>query len=49
MTYMAARESFATWRATRETGSYDARTFEVRAVPEASAEGLLPGMTVIVK
>ena len=49
VTYMAARESFATWRATRETGSYDARTFEVRAVPEASAEGLLPGMTVIVK
>ena len=49
VSYMAARESFATWRATKETGSYDAKTFEVRAVPETVAEGLLPGMTVIVK
>ena len=49
VTYMAARESFATWRATKETGSYDAKTFEVRAVPETVTEGLLPGMTVIVK
>lgn len=49
VTYMAARESYATWRATKETGSYDAKTFEVRAVPESFTEGLLPGMTVIVK
>lgn len=49
VTYMAARESYATWRATKETGSYDAKTFEVRAVPELRTEGLLPGMTVIVR
>lgn len=49
VTYMAARESYATWRATKETDSYDAKTFEVRAVPESLTEGLLPGMTVIVK
>lgn len=49
VSYMAARESFATWRATRESGSYDAKTFEVRAVPESVTEGLLPGMTVILK
>lgn len=49
VTYMAARESYATWRATKDTDSYDAKTFEVRAVPETRTDGLLPGMTVIVK
>ena len=49
VTYMAARESYATWRATKDTDSYDAKTFEVRAVPESKTEGLLPGMTVLVK
>lgn len=49
VTYMAVRESYATWKATKETGSYDAKTFEVRAVPETSVAGILPGMTVIVK
>ena len=46
--YMAVRESYATWKATRETDQYDARTFEVRAVPTVPVEGLLPGMTVLV-
>ena len=49
VTYMAVRESYATWRATKDTGSYDAKTFEVRAVPTSQTEGLLPGMTVIVE
>lgn len=49
VTYMAVRESYATWRATKETGSFDAKTFEVRATPETHVEGILPGMTVIVK
>ena len=30
VTYIAARESYATWRATKETDQYDAKTFEVR-------------------
>lgn len=47
--YMAVRESFATWRATKETGSFDAKTFEMRAVPKSNVDGILPGMTVIVK
>lgn len=47
--YIAVRESYATWKATKETGMYDAKTFEVRAVPEASVQGLLPGMSAIVK
>ena len=46
--YMAVRESYATWKATKETDMYDARTFEVRAVPDAPVEGLRPGMTVLV-
>lgn len=48
VTYIAARESYATWRATKETDSYDAKTFEVRAVPVTKVDGLRPGMTVIV-
>lgn len=39
---------FATWRATRATGDFDLRTFEVRAKPVERVEGLRPGMSVIV-
>ena len=46
--YMAVRESYATWKATRETDQYDAKTFEVRAVPVTALAGLRPGMTVLV-
>ena len=46
--YLAVRESYATWKATKETGMYDAKTFEVRAVPDGAVEGLRPGMTAIV-
>ncbi len=46
--YIAVRESYATWRATNETGQYDAKTFEVRAVPSSAVDGLRPGMTAIV-
>lgn len=49
VSYIAVRESYATWKATKETGTYDAKTFEVRAVPENAPDGILPGMTVIVK
>ena len=45
--YIAVRESYATWKATKETGMYDAKTFEVRAVPVETVEGLRPGMTAI--
>lgn len=47
--YIAVRESYATWKATKETGEYDAKTFEVRARPSSPIEGLRPGMTAIVK
>ena len=47
--YIAVRESYATWKATKETGMYDAKTFEVRAVPDESIDGIRPGMSAIVK
>ena len=47
--YVAVRESYATWKATKETGMYDAKTFEVRAVPDVTVDGVRPGMSAIVK
>lgn len=47
--YVAVRESYATWKATKETGMYDAKTFEVRAVPDVPVDGIRPGMSAIVK
>ncbi len=38
---------FANWQATKATGDFDLRTFEVRAKPLNKVEGLLPGMSVI--
>ena len=46
--YISVLESYATWRATQDTGGYDARTFEVRSVPCVHIDGLRPGMTAIV-
>ena len=48
VSYMHVMESYATWRATLDTGKYDAKTFEVRTVPVRHIDGLLPGMTAIV-
>ncbi len=47
--YMAVRESYATWRATKEIGEFDTKTFEVRARPDTKVEGLRPGMSVILE
>ena len=49
ITYMQARASYATWRATKTTGQFDVKTFEVKARPMTEVPGLLPGMTVIMK
>ncbi len=40
--------SFATWKATKDTGGYDMRTFEIQAVPTTNVEGLRPGMSVLI-
>ncbi len=47
VTYMKDRGSYAAWRATKTTGQFDARTFEVKAVPTRKIEGLRPGMSVL--
>lgn len=41
--------SYAVWRATRVSGDYDAKTFNVRLRPLKPEEGLLPGMSVLLK
>lgn len=45
--YIRDMGSYATWRATKSTGSWDARTFEVKARPLDTIADLRPGMTVI--
>jgi HlyD family secretion protein len=42
---IAARGEYASWRATRATGDFDLRTFEVRAYPVESVPELRPGMS----
>ena len=49
VTYMKALGSYATWKATKTTGSFDVVTFEVRAKPVEKIADLRPGMTVLVK
>ena len=47
--YISPLGSFATWKSTRQAGSYDMRTFEVRLHPVTPVEGLRPGMTVLLE
>ncbi len=39
---------FATWKATKTTGDFDMKTFEVKAAPTEPVEGLRPGMTALI-
>jgi HlyD family secretion protein len=47
VTLINVQGQYATWRATRATGEFDLRTFEVRAVPIKPTDGLRPGMSAI--
>ncbi len=47
VTMINVQGQYATWRATRATGDFDLRTFEVRAKPIDPVEGLRPGMSAI--
>ena len=42
---IATRGEYASWRATRATGDFDLRTFEVRAYPVDKVPELRPGMS----
>ena len=41
--------TYAVWKATKTTGQYDLKTFEVRARPLQKIDGLKPGMSLIVR
>lgn len=45
--YIAPLGSFATWKATKDSGGYDLRTFEIQAVPTIKINDLRPGMTAL--
>ncbi len=47
--YVKDEGSFAAWKATKSTGDYDRKTFEVKARPVTQLDGLRPGMSLIVK
>ena len=47
--YVKDQGSYAVWKATKTTGQYDLKTFEVRARPLTKMEGLRPGMSLILK
>ena len=47
--YIKDQGSYAVWKATKTTGQYDLKTFEVKARPIDKLEGLRPGMSLIKK
>jgi HlyD family secretion protein len=47
--YMKDKGSFAVWKATKASGQYDQKTFEVKARPLEKIDGLRPGMSVILR
>ncbi len=49
ITALNALGQYANWRATKATGEFDLRTFEVRAKPVKHLDTLRPGMSVIAK
>lgn len=49
VTQLKAMASYATWRATKMTGQYDVKSFDVKMVPVEPISDLRPGMTVIIK
>ena len=47
--HMKDKGSFAVWKATKASGQYDQKTFEVKARPTTAVKDVRPGMSVIVK
>jgi len=46
--YISPLADFATWTATKTSGGFDMKSFEIHAVPTSRIEGLHPGMSVLV-
>ena len=47
--HMKDQGSYAVWKATKANGQYDLKTFEVKARPVETLEGLRPGMSLVIK
>jgi len=47
--YMKDLGSYAAWKATKTTGQFDMKTFEVKAAPLDKVDGLRPGMSVLLE
>ncbi len=45
--YIKDLGTYANWQATKSTGDYDARTFQIKARPEKAIANFRPGMSVI--
>ncbi len=48
VTYITAMGSYANWSATKTSGDFDMKTFEVHAIPVKKVEGLRPGMSALI-
>ena len=48
VTYISAMGSFANWSATKTSGDFDMKTFEVHARPVKAVAGLRPGMSALI-
>tara|TARA_R110000868_G_C10969416_1_gene769541 strand:- start:2899 stop:3891 length:993 start_codon:yes stop_codon:yes gene_type:complete len=46
--YIAPLGEYATWNATKATGDFDIRTFEIRASPVVKEDNLRPGMSILI-
>ncbi|WP_338359510.1 HlyD family secretion protein [Yeosuana marina] len=46
--YIAPLGEYATWNATKSTGDFDIRTFEIKASPINKQDDLRPGMSVLI-
>ena len=46
--YVAALGDYATWNATKATGDFDVRTFEIKALPVDKEVELRPGMSILI-
>ncbi len=49
VTYMKDLGTYAAWKATKATGQFDLKTFEVKAKPTQPVENLRPGMSAIIE
>ena len=45
--YIRDMGSYATWHSTKASGSWDSRTFEIKARPTEDVAGLRPGMSIV--